>query len=78
MTFDVTGVLRAGQSRTLEAQAVMTTSLVLKMVVPGIIVVVGLELELSMLDEDVEPLVLCMELTLELEVAVLLMALMLL
>ena len=78
MTFDVIGVLRAGQLRTLAAHAVMTTSLVLKTVVPGMTVVVGLELEESILDEDVESPVLCMELALELEVAVLLMALMLL
>ena len=74
MTFDVTGVLRAGQLRTLEAQAVMMTSLVLKTVVSGITVVVDFMLEILeeiMLDE-------ARELALELEVTVLLMALMLL
>ena len=72
-TFDVMGVLRAGQSTTLEAQAVMTISLVLKTVVAGITVEVDL-----ILDETVEMVVLWVELTVELELAVLLMALMLL
>ena len=78
MTFDVTGVLRAGQSRTLDAQAVIITSLVLKTVFSGMIVVVVFMLEEIMLDEAMEPLVLCMELDIELELAVLLIALMLL
>lgn len=70
MTFDVTGVLRAGQSRTVEAQVEMIISLVLKTVFSGTTVVVGFTLEETVL---VEPLVLCMEL----ELTVLLMALML-
>ncbi len=70
MTFDVIGVLRAGQSRTLEAQAVMITSLVLKTVVSGITVVLGFMLEEIMLEK-------AMELELELGLTVLLMALML-
>lgn len=78
MTFDVTGVLRAGQSRTLDAQAVIITSLVLKTVFSGMTVVVVFMLEEIMLDEAMEPLVLCMELDIELELAVLLIALMLL
>ena len=78
MTFDVTGVLRAGQSRTLGAQAVMITSLVLKTVFSGMTVVVVFMLEEIMLDEAMEPLVLCMVLDIELELAVLLIALMLL
>ncbi len=75
MTFDVIGVLRAGQSRTLEAQAVMITSLVLKTVVSGMTVVLGFMLEEIMLEEAMELLVLCMEL--ELGLTVLLIALML-
>lgn len=78
MTFDVTGVLRAGQSRTLDAQAVIIASLVLKTVFSGMTVVVVFMLEEIMLDEAMEPLVLCMELDIELELAVLLIALMLL
>ena len=76
MTFEVMGVLRAGQLETLEAQVVITTSLVLKTVFPGMTVVVGFTLEETIL---VELLVLCMELELELELElmVLLMALML-
>lgn len=70
MTFDVTGVLRAGQSSTVDAQVEMIISLVLKTVFSGTTVVVGFMLEETML---VERLVLCMEL----ELAVLLMALML-
>ena len=89
MTCDVIGVLRAGQSRTLEAQAVMITSLVLKTIVAGMTVVVGFTLEGIRLDEATELPVLCMELmlelmlelvlelALELELTVLLMALML-
>lgn len=77
-TFDVTGVLRAGQLRTLEAQAVIIAVLVLKTVVSGMTVVVGFMLEEIMLDETVELLVLCMELPLELELTVLLMPFMLL
>lgn len=73
ITFDVTGALRAGQSRTLEGQAVMMTSLVLITVVPGMTVVLSFMLEEIMLDEAMELLVLLMELGL----AVLLMALML-
>lgn len=69
MTFDVMGELRAGQLRTLEAQAVMIASLVLKTVISGMTVVVGFTLEGIILDEATE---------LELELAVLLMALMLL
>ena len=72
-TSDVIGVLRAGQLRTLEAQAVMISVLVLKTVISGMTVVVG-----CMLDEATELALLCMELALELELAVLLMALMLL
>ena len=68
MTFDVIGVLRAGQLRTLEAQAVMITSLVLKTVVSGMTVVLGFMLEEIMLEEAME---------LELGLTVLLMALML-
>ena len=75
MTFDVIGVLRAGQLRTLEAQAVMMTSLVLKTVFSGMMVVLGFMLEEIMLEEAMELLVLCMEL--ELGLTVLLMALML-
>ena len=76
MTFDVMGVLRAGQLRTLEAQAVMITSLVLKTVVSGMTVVLGFRLEEIVLEEATE---LCIELEreLELELTVLLMALML-
>ena len=70
---DVTGVLRAGQLRTLEAQAVMIAVLVLKTVISGMTVVVG-----CMLDEATELALLCRELALELELAVLLMALILL
>ena len=70
---DVTGVLRAGQLRTLEAQAVMIAVLVLKTVISGMTVVVG-----CMLDEATELALLCIELALELELAVLLMALILL
>ena len=70
MTFEVMGVLRAGQLETLEAQVVITTSLVLKTVFSGMTVVVGFAEEETML---VEPLVLCTEL----ELTVLLMALML-
>ncbi len=73
MTFEVIGVLLAGQLRTLVAQVVMITSLVLKMVFSGMIVVVGI-----MLDETMEPVMLCMELVMELELAVSLMTLMLL
>ena len=62
MTFDVMGVLRAGQLRTLEAQAVIITSLVLKTVVSGMTVVLGFTLEEIMLEEATE---LCMELELE-------------
>ena len=69
MTFEVMGVLRAGQLETLEAQVVITTSLVLKTVFSGITVVVDLTLEETVLEE---PLELCMEL----ELTVLLMALM--
>ena len=68
-TFDVMGELRAGQLRTLEAQAVMIASLVLKTVISGMTVVVGFMLEEIILDEATE---------LELELTVLLMALMLL
>lgn len=68
-TFDVMGELRAGQLRTLEAQAVMMASLVLKTVISGMTVVVGFTLEEILLDEATE---------LELELTVLLMALMLL
>ena len=78
MTFDVMGVLRAGQLRTLEAQAVMITSLVLKIVVSGITVVVGFMLEEIMLLVLCEDPALELELELELELTVLLMALMLL
>ena len=78
MTFDVMGVLRAGQLRTLEAQAVMITWLVLKTVFSGMRVVAASMLEDVMLDEVAEPLVLCMELATKLEMAVLLTALMLL
>lgn len=76
MTFEVMGVLRAGQLETLEAQVVITTSLVLKTVFSGMTVVVGFTLEGSML---VELLLLCteLELSMELELTVLLMALML-
>lgn len=77
MTFDVIGVLRAGQLRTLEAQAVMTTSLVLKTVISGMTDVVGFMLEEIRLEEAMELLVLCMELALELEMRVLLIPLML-
>ena len=70
---DVTGVLRAGQLRTLEAQAVMISVLVLKTVISGMTVVVG-----CMLDEATELALLRIELALELELAVLLMALILL
>ena len=70
---DVTGVLRAGQLRTVEAQAVMIAVLVLKTVISGMTVVVG-----CMLDEATELALLCIELALELELAVLLMALILL
>ncbi len=73
MTFEVIGVLLAGQLRTLVAQVVMITSLVLKMVFSGMTVVVGI-----MLDETMEPVMLCMELVMELELAVSLMTLMLL
>ena len=73
MTFEVIGVLLAGQLRTLVAQVVMITSLVLKMVFSGTTVVVGI-----MLDETMEPVMLCMELVMELELAVSLMTLMLL
>ena len=73
MTLDVTGVLRAGQLRTLEAQVVMMISLVLKTVASGITVVVGFTLEEVMPDEALELLVLIMEL----ELTVLFMALML-
>ena len=66
-TSDVMGVLRAGQLRTLEAHAVMTSSLVLKTVISGMTVVVGFMLEDTMLDEAIE-----------LALTVLLMALMLL
>ena len=66
-TFDVMGVLRAGQLRTLEAHAVMTTSLVLKTVISGMTVVAGFMLEDTMVDE-----------AMELALMVLLMALMLL
>lgn len=75
MTFDVMGVLRAGQLRTVEAQAVMITSLVLMTVISGMTVVFSFMLEETVLDGL---LVLCMELELELELTVLLMALMLL
>lgn len=75
ITFDVMGVLRAGQLRTVEAQAVMITSLVLKIVISGMTVILSFMLEEIMLDEV---LVLCMELALELELTVLLMDLMLL
>lgn len=82
MTFDVMGVLRAGQSRTLEAQAVMMTSLVLKTVISGMTVVLGFMLEEIMLDETMELLELDIELditlALELVPAVLLIPLMLL
>ena len=78
MTFDVMGVLRAGQLRTLEAQAVIITWLVLKTVFSGMTVVAASMLEDVMLDEAAEPLVLCMELAMELEIAVLFTALMLL
>ena len=76
MTFEVMGVLRAGQLEILEAQVVITTSLVLKTVFSGMTVVVGFTLEETML---VEPLVLCteLELCIELELRVLLIALML-
>ena len=47
--FDVTGVLRAGQLETVEAQAVMIAVLVLKTVISGMTVVVG-----CMLDEATE------------------------
>lgn len=70
---DVTGVLRAGQLRTLEAQAVMISVLVLITVISGMTVVVG-----CMLDEATELALLRIELALELELAVLLMALILL
>ena len=73
MTLDVTGVLRAGQLRTLEAQVVMMISLVLKTVASGITVVVGFTLEEVMPDEALELLVLIMEL----ELTVLFMTLML-
>ena len=72
-TSDVIGVLRAGQLRTLEAQAVMISVLVLKTVISGMTVVVG-----CMLDEATELALLCIELALELELAVPLMALILL
>ena len=89
MTVDVIGVLRAGQSRTLDAQAVMMATLVLKTVVSGMMVVVGFMVEVIMLDEAMEllmpctelvpeRLMLCVELMLELELTVLLMILMLL
>ena len=68
------GVLRAGQLETLEAQVVMITSLVLKKVFSGMTVVVGVTLEEIMLEEL---LVLRVELAIELELAVLLIALML-
>ena len=70
---DVTGVLRAGQLRTVEAQAVMIAVLVLKTVISGMTVVLG-----CMLDEATELALLCIELALELELAVPLMALILL
>ena len=70
---DVTGVLRAGQLRTVEAQAVMIAVLVLKIVISGMTVVLGCMLEVA-----TELALLCIELTLELELAVLLMALILL
>ena len=72
-TSDVIGMLRAGQLRTLEAQAVMISVLVLKTVISGMTVVVG-----CMLDEATELALLCIELALELELAVPLMPLILL
>lgn len=63
---DVIGVLRAGQLRTVEAQAVMIAVLVLKTVISGMTVVLGCMLDVATI-----------ELTLELELAVLLMALIL-
>ena len=75
---DVIGVLRAGQLRTLAAQAVMISVLVLKTVISGMTVVVGCMLDDIRLDEATELALLRIELALELELAVLLMALILL